>query len=309
MARILECNAGVRFGSFRRAEPEQFGRCPDHHAGTAGDRAVALFGQHGCQIDGSPMMLVTGGDFISPLQTMQHGGSHAPWLLNGDAAARHSDRGKMPQPREVLAIDQQQLSAPDVAVGAEAAIIEHQADDCLVQSMFDADRGDVGMMVLYRDVRYAEPGPHLDGEARGIEIGVQVAGHRSGNPSLPDDHFGRRRLVINANLGRIEVAQYARYAGLGLAGDAERVLPLAAGRHHRRPDTGHAEGSLDYRRRSHGFRDKVLRVKVIMLRGILRSIPFACRPHAAGRYSAADADQDLLPYPLHWRLQGIRMDG
>ena len=158
--------------------------------------------------------------------------SHAHAIRHGSRIAR-SPPGRrtarsVPGAAEATHISDQQLAAPDRAVGAVAAAVEDRADGGARLAVLGEARREVRVMVLHPD--------QLDAVALERVLGrqvlrMQVVGHDLGRdreqPLEVLDPLGerRKRLVV------LEVADVVAHPGAAATRQAERVLQLgAAGR-------------------------------------------------------------------------------
>ena len=161
---------------------------------------------------------------------MQGGDGHAPRLFGGAVAAGHGQRAEVAEALAVRAVEVEQFAAPGTTIRTEADAIECQADNRLVDAMFGADRGDMGVMMANCDGRNAELFGQAQGEMGRREIGMQVVGDQLG-PDIEDGQQMLDRFLKKADGRRIvEAADVLREEGFAALHDADRVLQVAAQR-------------------------------------------------------------------------------
>ncbi len=105
---------------------------------------------------------------------MQRGHPHAPRAARRAVAARQRQRREMPEPPPRGGVDQHDLAAPGRAVVAMPVPVEGYAEQRSSHAVLGGDRRDMRRMML--DLHHRPAG--LLGPARGMEVGMQVAGDR-----------------------------------------------------------------------------------------------------------------------------------
>ncbi len=173
-------------------------------------------------------------DFVAASEQRERRRGHAPWLARRAVAAGQCQRPQPAGARERPAVDQQQLAAPRGSIGAQAHAIQRQPQHRRLDAMLGQHCRHVRMVVLDRTQRHARRPAKFTGEARAVELRMQVV-RDDGRSHVDDRHqVGGRAFQRHAGGRIVEVADVLRDEGLVVAGDADRVLEIAAQRQYRR---------------------------------------------------------------------------
>ena len=147
----------------------------------------------------------------------------------------------MAKPLETHSLNQEQFAAPSCAIGPEPKAVERKAEQWPLNVMLGRQRTDMGVMVLHRNNRRAEP----IGKSRGRKIGMQVACNRHPLDLEDRQHVPERFLKKRDRNGRVEIPDMLRDEGFVAARDRDRCLELGA----ERDNAGKLARQLDRRRR------------------------------------------------------------
>ena len=98
----------------------------------------------------------TRGNVVSTTQGVQHRCCHPPGFLRGLVAPGQRQAAQMPQPLPARPVNLQQFPAPGRTVHPQADAIQRQRQHRAGVSLFGADRGNMGMMVLHGEQRHPE---------------------------------------------------------------------------------------------------------------------------------------------------------
>ncbi len=187
------------------------------------------------------------------------GRGHPPRLPDRGLAAGHRHRREATAPLEACQVGDQELAAPDRAVGAVAGAVEGHPDDRAVRPVVGQAGGDVRVVVLDAGQLHAgELGAgqlhagqlgvseilvrKIDRVLGGQVLGMQVVGDHLGpdveQPPEVLDPLGERA----QRLGVLQVPDMVRHERVVLLGQAERVLQLGpAGQDRPGEPDAHAE--------------------------------------------------------------------
>src|SRR5208282_3642002 len=130
----------------------------------------------------------------------------------------------MAKPLETLCLNQEQFAAPSRAVGPEPEAVERKAEQRPLDVMLSRQRTDMGVMVLHRNNRRAEP----IGKSRGRKIGMQVACNRNRLDLEDRQHMPERFLKKRYREGRVEIPDVLRDERFIVTRDRDRCLQLSA---------------------------------------------------------------------------------
>lgn len=176
----FEGHRGLGLVGLPNAQAQGTGRRIEPAAGTACGGAIQSRGEHALHAGRKPRpdaRREAGSNPVTGTERVQGGRRHAPRLACRGIAAGQRQRPQASQALPAMAADPQQFAAPGGAVGAESDAVERQADDGFVQAVFGHHRRDVRMVVLHRDGRHAPFVRQRDGDARAVEVGMQVMRH------------------------------------------------------------------------------------------------------------------------------------
>ena len=149
----------------------------DHPAGHAPARAPGPAEKSGSRPSGASLA-----------EGVDHGRERdAPWLADGQVAARERQRPERAEPLEAAALDPEQLAAPGGPVGAEPGAVPGQGQGRALEPVLGHGGGGVGVVVLDLD-RAARPGtPPARARSgwRGRAGGDRRRGARAGPTGTP----------------------------------------------------------------------------------------------------------------------------
>lgn len=154
---------------------------------------------------------------------------HAPRLADSRGAARHRRGLKVADALEPGQVREQELAAPDRAVGAVTRAVEGDAEDRAILAVVRQARSDVRVVMLDADVLDAF---ELERVLRGQVLGMQIVrddgrGDVEQLPPMPDAlGVGLERLVV------LEVADVMRDERVVVFRQAEGVFQLGAAAQH-----------------------------------------------------------------------------
>ena len=162
----------------------------------------------------------------------QQADGDAPALARGLVAAGLREGLDGAEPPEALVVGEQELAAPDRAVGAVARAVERDADDGRLLVVLGHAGEDVRVVVLDLEERHADFLGERFGDGRSVVARVQVAGDGLG--AVLEQGFHELDGILEREHGAqvAHVADVRRWVEEVAAREAEGVLELATDAEH-----------------------------------------------------------------------------
>ena len=244
---LLQLDGGLPFVVDRVADAEQGGDRVEQAPGARGQRRIDAASGHAR--DSGPALLVPVPDGEPRRQARwvagrQVRGRHPPRLADRGSAARHRHGHQAAGSLEAGQIRDQELAAPDRAVGPVPGPVEGDADDRAVLAVVGEAGGDVRVMVLHADELNAGQFTisQVDRVRRGQVVRMQVVRDEL---RLDVEEALEMLDAIGERPQRLRVLQVADVVGherMVTLSQAERVLQLGtAGQHRPRERLPHSE--------------------------------------------------------------------
>ena len=167
-------------------------------------------------------------DLSAAPQCEERRSGHAPGLARCLVAAGHRQFAQMAEACEAFVVHLQQFSAPGAFIGAHADAVERQAEQPPRCAMLRRHGGDMRVVVLYGDGLQAAAACEVGGEARAVEIRMQIVGDDFRRDLQQLHHALRGFLQSAAGRRVVEVADMLGEEGFVAARQADGVLEEAA---------------------------------------------------------------------------------